>query len=92
MTEDFKKFHPDKLFVMHRKFIDFFIKFVPYATENIKNPDCAKKLKFLNLVLKNLQEKDEPKCEDLTGIVYLNKLQLKKTNFQLIIFFFIFSI
>ena len=48
------------------------MKFIPYATKKIMNHDCQKTMKYLNIVLKKLQEKDSPNIEDLTGIAYLN--------------------
>ena len=53
---------------MHQEFIDFFMKFIPYATQNVKNQECQQKLKYLNVILKKLKEKDDPKIQDLTGI------------------------
>ena len=49
------------------------MKFIPYATQNVKNTECQQKLKYLNLVLKNLKEKDNPQIQDLTGILCLFK-------------------
>ena len=67
MTEDFKKMFPNKLYCIHQKFVDFFIKFIPYALKNIPNSDCQKKLKYLKVTAEKLKENAKPTLADLTG-------------------------
>ena len=63
--------HPNKQCAISNKFLDFFLKFVPYALQAISNHDGLKVINKLMEKVEELRDLDSPKLTDLTSI---NKL------------------